>query len=80
MKQEDIPKITFRTRYGYYEYLVIPFGLTNDPAILMDYTNRVFRPYLNQFVIVFIDDILIYSKTEEEHEQHLRIVLQILEK
>ena len=56
----------------------MPFGLTNAPAIFMDYMNRVFRPYLDQFVVVFIDDILIYSKTRAEHEQHLRIVLQIL--
>ena len=80
MKQEDIPKTAFRTRYGHYEYLVILFGLTNAPTIVMDFMNRVFRPYLDQFVVVFIDDILIYSKTREEHKQHLRIVLQILKK
>ena len=78
MKESDIPKTAFRTRYGYYEYTVMSFGLTNAPAIFMDYMNRIFRPYLDQFIVVFIDDILIYSKTEREHEEHLRIVLQIL--
>ncbi|RTK78173.1 hypothetical protein DRJ70_13550, partial [Enterococcus faecalis] len=78
VRGEDIPKTTFRTRYGYYEYIVMSFGLTNAPAVFMDYMNRVFRPFLDKFVVVFIDDILIYSKTEEEHAEHLRTVLQIL--
>ncbi|GJW89367.1 putative reverse transcriptase domain-containing protein [Tanacetum coccineum] len=80
VREEDIPKTAFRTRYGHFEFTVMPFGMTNAPAIFIDLMNRVCKPYLDKFVIVFIDDILIYSKSEEEHEVHLKTILDLLEK
>nr|GEV32446.1 hypothetical protein [Tanacetum cinerariifolium] len=78
VRDEDIPKTSFRMRYGQYEFKVMPFGLTNAPAVFMDLMNRVCKPYLDKFIIVFIDDILIYSRNEEEHANHLRIILELL--
>jgi hypothetical protein len=78
IKYEDIKKTTFKTNYGHYEFTVVPFGLSNAPVVFMCLMNGVFREYLDEFVIIFLDDILVYYKTEEEHKKHLRMVLQVL--
>ena len=78
VRDTDIPKTAFRTRYGNFEFMVMPFGLTNALAAFMDLMHRVFQPYLDQFVVVLVDDILVYSQSEWEHKYHLRIVLQWL--
>nr|GFC15000.1 putative reverse transcriptase domain-containing protein [Tanacetum cinerariifolium] len=78
--EDDIPKTAFKTRYGHFKFIVMPFGLNNAPVVFMYLMNRVYRPYLDKFVIIFIDDILIYSKTQEEHVEHLRLVLELLKK
>ena len=78
VRETYIPKTTFKTRNGHFEFIVMPFGLTNVPVAFMDFMHRVFQPYLDQFIVVFVGDILIYSQFEREHEDHLRVVLQLL--
>jgi hypothetical protein len=78
IKELDVLKTAFRTCYGHYEFLLMSFGLMNTPAVFMDLMNHVFRPYLDRFVVIFIDDILVYSSSDQEHEQHLRLILQTL--
>ncbi|GJY64291.1 putative reverse transcriptase domain-containing protein, partial [Tanacetum coccineum] len=80
VKDEDIPKTAFRIRYRHYEFQVMPFGLTNAPAVFIELINHVCKPYMDKFVIVFIDDILIHSRNKEEHANHLRIILELLKK
>jgi hypothetical protein len=80
IKEDDVPKTAFKTRFGHYEFTVLPFGLTNAPGVFMSLMNGVFHEYLDKFIQVFIDDILIYSRTMEEHDEHLRLVLQCLRK
>nr|GFC15591.1 putative reverse transcriptase domain-containing protein [Tanacetum cinerariifolium] len=79
VQEEDIPKTEFRTRYGHYEFQVMPFGLTNTPAVFMDLMDQVCKPYLDKFMIVFIDDIFIYSKNEKEHEEHLKFLSYVID-
>ena len=78
IREKDIPKTAFTTRHGLYEYMVMSFGLTNAPAYFMSMMNKVFMEFLDKFVVVFIDDIMVYSKNEEEHKEHLRLVLEKL--
>ena len=80
VREEDVQKTAFRMRYGHYEFVVMPFGLTNALAAFMDLINRVCRPMLDRSMIVLIDDILVYSKTQEQHEENLREVLETLRK
>ena len=75
IQEQDVSKTAFRTHYGYFEFLVMSFDLTNALTVFMDFMNKIFRPYLDRFMVVFIDDILVYSKTREKHANHLRIVI-----
>ena len=78
VKADDVKKMAFRSQYGHYEYMVMPFGVTNAPTVFMDYMNRMFQPFIDKFVVIFIDDILIYSRTQKEHVEHPRLVLGVL--
>ncbi len=78
VKESDVPQTAFRTQYGHYEFIVMPFGLTNAPTAFIDLMNCIFHPYLNRFIMVFIDDMLVYSKNQEEHDEYLRVILQTL--
>jgi hypothetical protein len=78
IKEEDIPKAAFNKRYGHYEFIVMPFRVTNAPTVFMDLMHKIFQPYLDKFVVVFIDDIMIYSKCPNEHTEHLKLVLEKL--
>lgn len=78
IKEEDIHQIAFKTRYGHYEFMAVPFGLSNTPTTFTCLMNSVFRKYLDKFILVFLDDILVYSKNEEEHKEHLGLVLNVL--
>nr|GFA96601.1 retrotransposon protein, putative, Ty3-gypsy subclass [Tanacetum cinerariifolium] len=80
VREEDVPKIAFKTRFGHYEFQVMPFELTNAPTVFMDLMNQLCKPYLDKFMIIFIDDILIYSKDEKEHEKHLKAIIKLLKK
>nr|GEX17722.1 putative reverse transcriptase domain-containing protein [Tanacetum cinerariifolium] len=80
LHEEDIPKTAFRARYGHFEFTVMPLGLTNAPTVFTDLMNRVYKPYLDKFVIMFIDDISIYSKSKEDHEVHFKLALELLKK
>lgn len=79
VKVEDISKTAFRTRYGHYKYSLMFFGVSDAPSVFMEYTNIIFHQYSDKFVVVFIDNVLIYSKTDEEHVEHLRVVLKMLQ-
>jgi len=78
VKIDDVQKTTFRSKYGHYEYVIMPFGVTNAPALFLNYMKKIFRPFLDKFVVIFIDDILIYSRTHEKHAKHLRKIFRIL--